>query len=251
MGRLDGKVAIITGGANGQGAMECRMFANEGAKVIIADIAGDEGQKLEAEINEAGGIATFMRLDVTDEDNWQTVVDETVANHGRLDILVNNAGLSSTSVTDFNSLDGWEKISDVNAKGVFLGTKTVVPQMREVGGGSIVNISSIYGLVGSPSGHPAYHASKGAVRLFTKAAAARYGPDNIRCNSIHPGRMPPMVSGDHDWYWSQDAIWHAKIPLRRNGRTDEVASAVLFLASDEASYVTGAEIPVDGGYTSQ
>ena len=251
MGRLDGKVAIVTGGANGQGAMECRMFANEGAKVIIADIAGEEGQKLEAEINEAGGVATFMRLDVTNEENWQKVVDDTVANHGRLDILVNNAGLSSTSVTDFNSLDGWEKISDVNAKGVFLGTKTVVPKMRDVGGGSIVNISSIYGLVGSPSGHPAYHASKGAVRLFTKAAAARYGPDNIRCNSIHPGRMPPMVSGDKEWYWSQDAIWHVRIPLRRNGRTDEVASAVLFLASDEASYVTGAEIPVDGGYTCQ
>ncbi len=251
MGRLDGKVAIITGGANGQGAMECRMFANEGAKVIIADIAGDAGQKLEAEISEAGGVATFMHLDVTDEENWQKVVDDTVANHGRLDILVNNAGLSSTSVTDFNGLDGWDKISDVNAKGVFLGTKTVVPKMREVGGGSIVNISSIYGLVGSPSGHPAYHASKGAVRLFTKASAARYGPDNIRCNSIHPGRMPPMVSGDHEWYWSQDEIWHARIPLRRNGRTDEVASAVLFLASDEASYVTGAEIPVDGGYTCQ
>ena len=121
MGRLDGKVAIVTGGANGQGAMECRMFANEGAKVIIADIAGEEGQKLEAEINEAGGVATFMRLDVTNEENWQKVVDDTVANHGRLDILVNNAGLSSTSVTDFNSLDGWEKISDVNAKGVFPG----------------------------------------------------------------------------------------------------------------------------------
>jgi NAD(P)-dependent dehydrogenase (short-subunit alcohol dehydrogenase family) len=249
--RLESKVAIITGGARGQGAAEARLFAREGASVVIGDILTAEGRAVEEEIAEQGGRAVFVKLDVTMEDDWRAAVETAVQRYGKLDILVNNAAILRTEGILDTTEQIWDRVMSVNATGVFLGTKHVVPEMRKGGGGSIVNISSIYGLVGSPSGHPAYHASKGAVRLFTKAAAARYGPDNIRCNSIHPGRMPPMVSGDHEWYWSQDAIWHAKIPLRRNGRTDEVASAVLFLASDEASYVTGAEIPVDGGYTSQ
>jgi NAD(P)-dependent dehydrogenase (short-subunit alcohol dehydrogenase family) len=249
--RLESKVAIITGGARGQGAAEARLFAREGASVVIGDILTAEGRAVEEEIAEQGGRAVFVKLDVTMEDDWRAAVETAVQRYGKLDILVNNAAILRTEGILDTTEQIWDRVMSVNATGVFLGTKHVVPEMRKGGGGSIVNISSIYGLVGSPSGHPAYHASKGAVRLFTKAAAARYGPDNIRCNSIHPGRMPPMVSGDKEWYWSQDAIWHAKIPLRRNGRTDEVASAVLFLASDEASYVTGAEIPVDGGYTSQ
>jgi NAD(P)-dependent dehydrogenase (short-subunit alcohol dehydrogenase family) len=248
--RLPGKVAIITGGASGMGAEEAKLFAREGAKVVIADVLEEEGKRLEAEVNQSGGEAMFMRTDVTSESDWQRVVEVSVARFGKLDILVNNAGLSSTSAADPMDTEGWHRIMEVNTTGVFLGTKYAIPAMRQAGGGSIVNISSIMGFVGGESGHPAYHASKGAVRIFTKATAVKYGPDGIRANSIHPGFMPPMRSAHpRDAESLQRLIdW---TPLRRTGKPIEVAYGVLFLASDEASFITGTELVIDGGFIAQ
>jgi NAD(P)-dependent dehydrogenase (short-subunit alcohol dehydrogenase family) len=248
--RLPGKVAIITGGAHGMGAEETRLFAREGAKVVIADVLEEEGKKLEAEINQSGGEAMFMRTDVTAEVDWKRLIETTVARFGKLDILVNNAGLSSTSAADPMDTEGWRRIMEVNATGVFLGTKYAIPAMQQAGGGSIVNISSIMGFVGGESGHPAYHASKGAVRIFTKAIAVKYGPDGIRANSVHPGFMPPMRSArPRDTAALQRLVdW---TPLRRTGKPIEVAHGVLFLASDEASFITGTELVIDGGFIAQ
>jgi NAD(P)-dependent dehydrogenase (short-subunit alcohol dehydrogenase family) len=236
--RLAGKVAIITGGAYGMGAEEAQLFAQEGAKVVIADVLEDEGKTLEANINQTGAEAMFLCTDVTSEPDWKRLVEATVARFGRLDILVNNAGLSSTSEADPFDTEGWRRIMEVNATGVFLGTKYASPAMRQAGGGSIVNISSIMGFVGGESGHPAYHASKGAVRIFTKATAVKYGPDGIRANSVHPGFMPPMRSAR-----PREAADLQRLidwtPLRRCGQPIEVAHGVLFLASDDASFITG------------
>jgi NAD(P)-dependent dehydrogenase (short-subunit alcohol dehydrogenase family) len=248
--RLPGKVAIITGGAHGMGAEEARLFAREGAKVVIADVLEEEGKTLEAEIHQSGGGAMFLRTDVTSEADWQRLVETTVARFGKLDILVNNAGLSSTSAADPMDTEGWHRIMEVNTTGVFLGTKYAIPAMRQAGGGAIVNISSIMGFVGGESGHPAYHASKGAVRIFTKATAVKYGPDGIRANSVHPGFMPPMRSArPRDTAALQRLVdW---TPLRRTGKPIEVAYGVLFLASDEASFITGTELVIDGGFIAQ
>ena len=248
--RLEGKVALISGAARGMGAEEARIFAREGAKVVIGDISEEDGQAVEAQISVAGGQALFVRLDVTQENDWTRAVDLAVSRYGKLDILVNNAGISSRSFTDDTSIDGWDKIMEVNSKGVFLGTRAAVPKMLEAGGGSIINISSIMGLVGSAGGHPAYNASKGAVRIFSKAMAVRHGKDNIRVNSVHPGFMPPMTSGIA---YDQDQRRQSldQTPMGREGRIEEVANAVLFLASDEASYITGAELAVDGGFTAK
>jgi NAD(P)-dependent dehydrogenase (short-subunit alcohol dehydrogenase family) len=246
--RLEGKVALITGGARGMGEVEAKMFAQEGAKVVIADLLEEEGRRVEAEIAEAGGEVMFVKLDVTQEDDWQQAVDRTVSRFGKLDVLVNNAGISGRSHPDVTSLEGWDRIMEVNSRSVFLGTKHAVPKMVEAGGGSIVNISSVAGLIGTATGHPAYNASKGAVRLFTKATAVRYGKDGIRANSVHPGRMPPMATGVR----RDDGELQTRMgqtPLGRVGRREEVAYAVLFFASDEASYITGAELAVDGGFT--
>lgn len=245
--RLAGKVAIISGGAHGMGAEEARLFAREGARVVIVDVLEQEGEQLAAAIADTGGEALFVRADVTREADWKHTVDTAVAHFGRLDILVNNAGVSSTSVEDPLDSDGWRMIMDVNATGVFLGTKYAIPAMQAAGGGAIVNISSIMGFVGSDGGHPGYHASKGAVRIFTKAVAVRYGPDGIRANSVHPGFMPPMRSGRPRDEAEQGRIARAT-PLRRLGEPIDVANAVLFLASDEASFITGTELVVDGGF---
>ena len=248
--RLEGKVALISGGARGMGAEEARIFAREGAKVVIGDISEDEGKAVEAQISEAGGQALFVRLDVIQESDWTSAVDQAVSRFGKLDVLVNNAGISSRAFTDDIGIDAWDKIMEVNSKGVFLGTRAAVPKMLEAGGGSIINISSIMGLVGSAGGHPAYNASKGAVRIFSKAMAVRHGKDNIRVNSVHPGFMPPMASGiAYDQEQRRGSL--EQTPLGREGRIEEVANAVLFLASDEASYITGAELAVDGGFTAK
>ena len=248
--RLEGKVALISGGARGMGAEEARIFTREGAKVVIGDISEDEGKAVEAQISEAGGQALFVRLDVTRESDWTSAVDQAVSRFGKLDVLVNNAGISSRAFTDDIVIDAWDKIMEVNSKGVFLGTRAAVPMMLEAGGGSIINISSIMGLVGSAGGHPAYNASKGAVRIFSKAMAVRHGKDNIRVNSVHPGFMPPMASGiAYDQEQRRGSL--EQTPLGREGRIEEVANAVLFLASDEASYITGAELAVDGGFTAK
>ncbi len=248
--RLAGKVAIISGGAHGMGAEEAKLFAREGAKVVVADVTDDEGKRVEAEIAESGGEAMFVHTDVTSEEDWKQIVESTVSRYGNLDILVNNAGISSGAFSDPLDSDGWNRIMDVNSTGVFLGTKYAIPEMKRAGGGSIVNISSIMGFVGSDSGHPAYHASKGAVRIFTKATAVRYGPDGIRANSVHPGFMPPMISSYRSDPSKRDEL-ASQTPLRRTGETIEVANGVLFLASDDASFITGTELVIDGGFIAQ
>jgi NAD(P)-dependent dehydrogenase (short-subunit alcohol dehydrogenase family) len=244
--RLANKIAIISGAASGMGAATARRFAAEGAKVVVADVLEEDGQKVVAGIG--ADKATFMRLDVTDEASWQAVVDATVAKHGRLDILVNNAGISGSAVNDLLETGIWERVMAVNSTGVFLGTAAAVRQMRKNGGGSIVNLSSISGVVGQTMVHMSYNASKGAVRTLTKATAVQFGKEKIRCNSVHPGLMPPMrTSGATADPTVREKMLRA-VPLGRAGEVDEVANAVLFLASDEASYVTGTELYVDGGY---
>jgi NAD(P)-dependent dehydrogenase (short-subunit alcohol dehydrogenase family) len=245
--RLQGKVAIITGAAHGMGESEATLFAREGASVIVADVDPD-GQKVAAGIAAAGGKARFVKLDVASEADWEAAIQATVAAYGRLDVLVNNAGISGTHDPDTHSTAAWDRLMSINAKGVFLGMKHAVPVMRQGGGGSIVNISSISGFVGQDKIHMGYNASKGAVRIMTKAAAVQYGRDGIRVNSVHPGFLPPMRTSKA----SADPAWRKPlleaVPLRREGRVEEVAHAVLFLASDEASYISGTELVVDGGF---
>ena len=248
--RLAGKVALITGAAHGMGAAEAKLFAKEGAKVAIADVREEDGRKLEAEIAETGGEAIFIALDVSQEDQWQTAVAQVVARFGKLDILVNNAGISGSGERDHTSTDAWDRLMNINAKGVFLGMKYAIPEMRAAGGGSIVNISSISGFVGQEAVHPGYNASKGAVRLVTKAAAVQHAKEGIRVNSVHPGMMPPMLTSFQRGDSAREALMDA-IPMGREGEPEEVANAVLFLASDDASYITGTELIVDGGFTAK
>ncbi len=245
--RLEDKVAIISGASGGMGAEEARLFAREGAKVVIADIVDDEGEAVARQIEDSGGEAIYIHTDVTSAESWDALVQATLDKYGKIDILVNNAGISSGSHEDPLDIDGWTNIMDVNSTGVYLGTRAVIPTMQQAGGGSIINISSIMGFVGGEGGHPAYHASKGAVRIFTKATAVRYGPDGIRANSIHPGFMPPMRSSQVRSDDQRDELVQLT-PLRRTGETIEVAYGVLFLASDEASFVTGTELVIDGGF---
>ena len=249
--RLEGKVAIISGGARGMGAAEAKLFAREGAKVIICDVLEDEGRQTEAEINEVGGDAVFVKLDVTSQDEWENAVNTAIERFGKLDILVNNAGIIVQSTIEDMTVELWDKVMDVNAKGVFLGTKTAIPHMKEAGGGSIVNISSISGIVGQDNVNAGYNASKGAVRIFTKAAAVQYAKENIRVNSIHPGPIATPMTAEGRADPERVALTAERTPLGRYGEPEAVANAVLFLASDEASYVTGSEIVVDGGYTAQ
>ncbi len=247
-GRIKDKVALITGGAFGMGAETARIFAAEGAKVAIVDILDDEGPKRVQEIESAGGVARFWRLDVTDDAAWAAVTAEVVKAFGRIDILVNNAGVSGSKYEDPFDETGWRTLMSINVDGVFYGMKHVVPIMAENGGGSIVNLSSISGNTGQNNIHHGYNASKGAVRTITKSAAVRHARQGIRVNSVHPGLMPPMrTSGaTADPVVRQKML--ARVPMRRNGRADEVAKACLFLASDDASYITGSELHVDGGY---
>ena len=245
--RLDGKVAIISGAASGMGAATARRFAKEGAKVVIADVLEEEGRRVAAEISRANGTAEFMRLDVTNEDDWKQVVDAAVQKYGKLDILVNNAGISGSAASDMLDTDTWDRLIAVNSRGVFLGTKHAVLAMKQRGGGSIVNLSSIAGVAGSNRTHMGYNASKGAVRTLTKSTAVQFGADGIRANSVHPGLMPPMRTSGRTADPAVRSKMLESVPLGRAGEVDEVANAVLFLASDEASYITGAELYVDGG----
>ena len=247
--RLDNKVAIVTGAASGMGESEAKLFASEGAKVIIADVLEQEGRKIEAEISETGGVALFLHLDVTDENQWREVVATTVSRFGKLDILVNNAGISGSSDPDAMSTEAWDSLMDINAKGVFLGIKHAIPEMLKVGNGAIVNISSISGMVGQEYTHMGYNASKGAVRILTKSAAVQHAKNGIRVNSVHPGIMPPMRTSKRTADPEVRKQMLASVPMGREGRREEVANAVLFLASDEASYITGTELVVDGGFT--
>jgi len=249
--RLEGKVALISGGARGMGAVEAKLFVQEGAKVVFGDVREEEGQKLEAEIAESGGEAVFTKLDVTSADDWQSAVDLAVSRFGKLDILVNNAGIFDNATVENTTVEAWDRVLDINAKGVFLGSKSAIGAMREAGGGSIVNISSTAGLTGSTVSS-AYNASKGAVRLLTKATAVQFGSEKIRANSVHPGPietdMVKQVFLD-DESLRDERI--AAIPQGRFGKPEEVANCGLFLASDEASYMTGSELVVDGGWTAQ
>ena len=248
--RLQGKVALITGAARGQGAEEARMFAKEGAKVVLADVTDQEGTAVAAEIAEMGGDALYVHLDVTNEDEWDAAVQSAVASFGKMDILVNNAGIWRRGHVLETSSDQWDDIMDVNAKGVFLGTKAAIPEMRKAGGGSIVNISSTAGLVGSKTS-AAYSASKGAVRIFTKSTAVQYAAEGIRANSIHPG---PIDTDMGDQVWPDAASKAASVTrtaLNRMGTPEDIAYGALYLASDESSFVTGSELVIDGGVTAQ
>ena len=249
--RLEGKVAFISGGGRGMGAVEARMFAAEGACVSIGDVLEDESRKVVEQINEAGGRAIFLPLDVTSEAQWNSAVAATVSEFGKLDILVNNAGVGATSMVETTTVEEWDRVMDINAKGVFLGTKAALPEMRRAGGGSIINISSQLGLVGMDISSPQYQASKGAVRLFTKSTAIQYAKEGIRVNSVHPGPInTPMTErrrGDPD----HQRIMLSRIPMGRYGESEEVAYGVLFLASDESSFMTGSELVIDGGWTAQ
>ena len=245
--RLQDKVAIVTGAASGMGAATAKLFAAEGAKVVLTDILEEEGTAL---VDVIGGAARFHRLDVTSETDWDALVAETLSAFGRVDILINNAGVSG-SHPDVLNTETWDEQMNVNARGVFLGMRAVIPKMQEAGGGSIVNISSISGLTGQKFVHMGYNAAKGAVRLATKAASVQFARDNIRVNSVHPGLMPAMRTS----MMSADPEVRRKminaVPMLREGRVEEVAHANLFLASDDASYITGIEVPVDGGFVAQ
>jgi len=249
MGRLDGKVAVISGGAKGQGAEEARLFAHEGAKVIIGDILDSDGIQIESEIAEQGGEAKFVHLDVSSEEDWIEAVDLSMSEYGRLDILVNNAGILLMKGVEDTSSQEWDNIQNINSKGVFLGSKTVIPAMRQSGGGSIVNISSIAGLIGSK--FTAYGASKGLVRTLTKSIAVNHGHEGIRCNSVHPGIIETdMVS---EMIGNQEGREYQlnRTPLKVIATSRDVALGVLYLASDESRYVTGSELVIDGGITAQ
>jgi len=243
--RLAGKVALVTGGASGMGKSEATIFAREGARVLVADVLEAEGKEVAKAIGDA---ARFVKLDVTDEGEWQTAVAAAEREFGKLDILVNNAGISGTYQADLTNTEAWDRVMGINAKGVFFGMKHAVPALKRAGGGAIVNISSISGFTGQHGVHMAYNASKGAVRIMTKTAAVQWAADGIRVNSVHPGFMPAMRTS----VGSANPEWRAKVlravPMKREGRVEEVAHAVLFLASDEASYITGTELVVDGGF---
>lgn len=248
--RLENKVALITGGARGQGATEARLFAKEGAAVVIADILEGLGKQVEAEINEANGRAMFMRLDVSSEDDWRRIIQETVDVFGKIDILINNAAIYQRVPIEDTTLEDWNKIMDVNSTGVFLGTKHTIPAMRKSGGGSIINLSSTAGLVGSPRGS-AYGASKGSVRLFTKYTAIQHAADGIRANSIHPGPIDTEMIAETLGTEEGRAESISRVPLGRVGTVEDVAYGAMFLASEESSFMTGAELVIDGGFTAQ
>ena len=256
--RLENKVALITGAAAGVegelmgfGGAAARIFAREGAKVVLTDIKEEMGERTAAEIREHGGEAVFLAHDVTNEAQWLRVIQDTVARYGKLDVLVNNAGTGARATVEETTVAAWDGQMDVHAKGVFLGTKHAISEMRRAGGGSIINVSSIYGLVGSPTS-TAYHAAKGAIRLFTKSAAVQYAKENIRVNSVHPGYCwtpltdPGYTAEEGRREWSLE-----RIPLGRLGNADDIAYGILYLASDESSFVTGSELVIDGGTTAE
>src|SRR5712691_6664221 len=252
MGKLDGKVALISGGARGQGAAEAETFAREGAKVVFGDIRDPEGQKVEATIRDAQGEATYVHLDVISEADWQNAVQTATRRYGRLNILINNAAIVIPRVPiEERTAEEWDRVMAVNAKGVFLGTKYAIPAMRAAGGGSIVNISSVAGIGQSLHQEPAYAASKGAIRIFTKVTASQHAKDKIRCNSVHPGPVDTEML--HSAMPDPEVLRQRlqRVPLGRMGTVAEIVSVVLYLASDDSAYMTGSELVIDGGALAQ
>lgn len=249
MQRVQGKVTIVTGASRGQGEAHARLFAAEGAKVLMTDVLDREGETVAAELRAAGHDVHYRRLDVASEIDWLAAVSDAESRWGRVDILLNNAGIvGSMRPADEETLEGWSKLTAINQQGVFLGIKHVVPVMRRGGGGSIVNTCSINGSVGAP-GAFAYQASKGAVLMMTRAAALQYVRDRIRVNCVSPGLvMTPMAEEEGE---ESNRAFAAATPMGRGAQPIEVSYCVLFLASQEASYVTGADLFVDGGYTAQ
>ena len=252
MGRMDGKVALISGGARGMGATEASMFAAEGASVVIGDILDAEGEATAAGIRAGGGQCHYHHLDVTSEGDWNDAVAAAVDRFGKLDVLVNNAGIGSNSFQIHEEpVELWDRTIDVNLKGVFLGTRAAIPAMKEAGGGSIINISSQLGIVAVPYNGAAYQTAKGGVRILTKAAALQYAADGIRVNSVHPGPIATEMTRAGRDNPERLEIMLARIPMGRYGEPEEVAHAVVYLASDESAFVTGSEVVVDGGWTAQ
>ncbi len=242
---MAGKVALITGAARGMGAAHARALAREGAKVAIADIAAEAGERLAAELRDGGANSSYHDHDVTDPAAWSELVAAVERTHGPIDVLVNNAGVQVRSVGIEADDDEWAKVTAVNQTGVFFGMRAVIPAMVERGGGSIINVASTAALVGMPGSIP-YQASKAAVLGLTRGAAVSYGRNNIRVNAICPGLVVTGMTESA----SPDAVeaMKAQIPLRRNGRPEEISAAVVFLASDESSYITAAVLPIDGGF---
>ena len=251
MGRLDGKVALISGGAKSQGAAEARAFVSEGANVIFGDILDEVGIKLADEINNYSNNAKYVHLDVTIEDDWKSAVEAAVTEYGKLDILVNNAGIVINRVPiEERTVEEWDRVQAVNSRGVFLGTKHAIPAMRNGGGGSIINICSVAGYGQSTTQEPAYAASKGAVRIFSKVTATQHAKDNIRSNAVFPGPIDTEMV--HAAMSDPKALAErlTRVPMGRLGLIDEIVAGVIFLASDESSYMTGGELVIDGGATS-
>ena len=247
---LKGRVAIVTGAARGIGAASARRLAEQGAAVIATDVLDDEGEALAATLTTEGMQVAYRHLDVANESSWAAVIGQTLSETGRLDILVNNAGIGTMSDVETETLEGWDHLIAINQTGVWLGMRAAVPAMRQSGGGSVINVSSIFGAVGGFGGSVAYHASKGAVRLMTKNAAIRYAKEGIRVNSVHPGFIDtPMVEQVKGT--DIEKLIVANTPMGRMGRSEEVAEVIVFLASDRSSYMTGSEVYVDGGWTAQ
>lgn len=248
MKRVQDKVILVTGGAMGMGQSHSELLASQGAWVFVADVNQTQGQSTVDCIRKNGGKADFLKLDVTQEADWNAAVNQIVERAGRLDVLVNNAGILILKPVQDTSNQEWDRIFDVNVRSVFIGTRAAIPVMQKQGGGTIVNVSSIYGLVGAP-GASAYEASKGAVRLFTKSCAVDLAPFNIRVNSVHPGVIETQMTKALLDDPAVRPLLLGPTLLKRPAQPIEVSQAVLFLASDESSFVHGAELVVDGGYT--
>lgn len=246
MGRLQDKVAIITGAASGMGAKSAELFAKEGAKVVVTDIQTDGINSVAETIDSAGGTALALKLDVTSEADWKDVIAKTKETFGKIDVLVNNAGIATEKTMANMEMDEWNKITDVLLNGCVIGMKYVIPEMQQSGGGSVINISSIGGIIGM-SGTSPYTAAKGALRVLSKSAAVEYAKDHIRVNSVHPGVIEtPMTAPSMDV--ARD-YYKAFTQLPYFGKPEDVAYGILFLASDESRFMTGAELVIDGGWT--
>lgn len=248
MNRLKGKVAIITGAANGQGAAEAKIFAENGAKVVMTDILEEELHIVANNIKNDDNSILSLKHDVTSEEDWIRVINNAKEKFGKIDILVNNAGIGSTKTIEDETIEGWDKVQEVNSKSVFLGIKYTAPEIKKSGGGSIINISSVYGIIGV-KGYSAYHASKGAIRSLSKTAAMELAQHHIRVNSVHPGLIQtPMTE---PFFHPIDTVnWMKEVtPWPRLGTPEDVADGVLFLASDESSFITGTELIIDGGWS--